>query len=167
MTVYEREPEEAPKPKRRLLPWLLGTAIVLQVFLVKYRDINPDAQRGRALLEHLSARDIVSVRLEPARSKSVIATPLTITDRTLIDAVAAALTPMQAYAPNHPSMARSVVVYLRFKDREVGGLLQQVVGVGPTFTYMSEGEAGWVFGTYQVPHGAALFAMADSLSARR
>ena len=140
----------------RLTAILLGVAAVSIITLAKYGDFNPTARAGRDKLAHLSASDVVSVRFDPTSDKSVIAKSLTITDREQLAALVQALSPMTPFQPNHPGTSRAVVMRVTFKDREVGGELR---GDGSTvrFYYMSDGDTGWVFGTYLVPRGSQVF----------
>jgi len=150
----------------RLFPILVGVALVLFVVATKYRDFNSSARVGRARLADLAAQQIVSIRLEPTKYKPAITAPIDVTDRESVAALAAALSHLDEHEPNHPHALKAVIVRIRFKDREIGGLLQLTSNDGTTFYYMSEIEKGWVFGTYLVPHGEALFDQIAGLAAQ-
>jgi hypothetical protein len=81
-----------------------------------------------------------------------------ITDSAQVAAYARALSPMRSFQPNHPSTSQGVVVILTFTDRVIGGQLQAGSNGTPLY-HFSEYDHGWVFGTSQVPNGAAVFAL--------
>ncbi len=155
-----------PAGGRRLFSVLVSVVVVLIVVSTQYRNVNPSAREGRARLANLTAQPIVSIRLEPVDFKPTIAAPIDVTDRESIAALAAALSHLPEHNPNHPHATKAVIVRIRFPDREIGGTLQLTSNDGTTFYYMSDIENGWVFGTYLVPHGEAVFDLIAALAAR-
>lgn len=153
------------KGRGRPFPVLVSVALTLMVVTTQYRNVNPTACVGRERLANLPVRKNVSTRLEPADYKHAITAPVEVTDREQIAALVAAMSPLAEYQPNHPHTTREVIVRIRFADREIGGALHLTSNDGTIFFFMSDIEQGWVYGTYEVPRGAAPFDLIASLVA--
>lgn len=148
---------------RRLQVVLIGVVAVLLLFLVKFRDVNPTARAGRAALADLSRQSVVSIRLEPSRSRSVIRAPIDITVPEQIAEFVRWMSPLKEFQPNHPNPSRYVVVSVKLKDRVISGELAGGQS-SALFYYYSDTDQGWVYGTYLVPNAGPLFALIERLA---
>jgi hypothetical protein len=131
-----------------------------------YRYINPTSREDRAILSSLASHEILSIRIEPARHgyPSAVTRPTAIDDKQTIAAFSKALSRMSSRNPEHPKVTRAAILRIQFKDRVLGGYLEESSNDGTTFYCMSNVTSGWVFGTYSIPDGGALFDAIDQLA---
>jgi hypothetical protein len=148
---------------RRLQIILIGVVAALLLLVAKFRDVNPTARAGRAALADLSRQAVISIRLEPARSRSVIRAPIDITDTAEVAEFVRWMSPLKEFQPNHPNPSRYVVVTFKLRDRVISG---ELAGgqTSALFYYYSDTDQGWVYGTYLVPNAAPLFALIERLA---
>jgi hypothetical protein len=130
-----------------------------------YRYINPTAREDRAILNNLAGHDIQSISIEPARPglPTVVNRPMNINDAQSIAVISSELSGMYAHKSRRPVVFRAVILRIRFKDRVLGGYLEESTNNGTTFYCMSDVTKGWTFGTYSVPRGHELFNYIEQL----
>jgi len=143
---------------------------VALVGLLSYRYLSLTAREGRDILQILSAQDIETITIEPARfdQPSLVSQAVVVRDKTTISKIAAALSNLPDHSPNHPKVTRAVTIRIQLKNKTIGGYLEEASNDGITFYYMSDVSSGWCFGTFLVPRDRGVFnVIADAIKAPR
>ncbi|MBE1162882.1 hypothetical protein [Dyella acidiphila] len=151
------------------MKYLVCTFAFVWLGVVSYQYVNPTSREDRAILEHLSAQQIQSISIEPARAgyPTAIKYPIAIDDQQMIGVFSKAMSGMPIHHPEHPRVTHAVTLRIKLRNRVIGGYLEESDNDGTTFYCMSDVTAGWVFGTYTVSDGGKLFELIGQLAAAR
>ncbi|BAV96197.1 hypothetical protein [Lysobacter enzymogenes] len=133
----------------------IGVFVVSWICTFAYKWVSPTAREGREIIESIAGREVVSITADPVKDLSLVDRPLVIRDPKAIRAIVQGFESIETHSPNHPDPKRIVALRLQLRDRQIRGELFDTKNEGVLFYYCS--ESGWVFGTYRMPKGAAIF----------
>lgn len=130
-----------------------GVLVILTVILSHfyYSRLSPDAQKAQHFLASMPEKEILAVEIAPYTVSSLTESPVILSDRAEIKAVADAMRAAPGASVNHPISRWVAILRLRTAKQDFGGQVSETSnGQGTLFWYASQVEGGWHYGVYRV-----------------